>query len=411
MFSDAGAERLAELRRLAVLDVVGDRELDEVVKLAAEVCGVPVAMVTVHTDTEQRHAAKVGTSIAALTREQSFCRETMARGDLVEVPDATADPRFADLEVVTGEPHIRFYAGVPLVSATGLPLGTVCVLDTEPRQLDDTMRAALTALARHVVGEWEMRAESELVRDLAARAGEVDRLKDEFLAMISHELRTPLTAIRGYLELLHGMDGQDPAAGRRMVEVIGRNADRLVALIDNLLLTAQLSSGLDMRLADMDVAALLERIGRQFQGIAAERGLRCQVETPGPIMVRGDEHRLTQAIDHLLFNALKVTPRGGVICLSAAVGSRVVIEVSDTGAGISADEQLRLFDAFYRTEASQTLQIPGAGTGLAIVKAIVAAHHGDVDVASSPGQGATFRISLPPLAPGIAQHRGTPVDQ
>jgi signal transduction histidine kinase len=396
--SDAGARRLAELRRLAVLDVVGDRELDEVVKLAAEVCGVPVAMVTVHTDTEQKHAAKIGTTIAALSREQSFCSETLARGELLEVPDATVDPRFADLDVVTGDPGIRFYAGVPLISATGLVLGTVCVLDTQPRELDDTMRAALTALARHVVGEWEMRAESALIWDLAARAGEVDRLQDEFLALISHELRTPLTAIRGYLELLHGTDDQDPAAGRRMVEVIARNADRLVALIDNLLLTAQVSSGLDMQWADIDVAELLERVGKQFHGVAAERGLRCQMDTTGPIMVRGDGHRLTQAIDHLLFNALKVTPRGGLIRMSVAVGSRVVIEISDTGAGISASEQLRLFDAFYRTESSRTLQVPGAGPGLAIVKAVVVAHRGDVEVASSPGQGATFRISLPPLA-------------
>jgi two-component system OmpR family sensor kinase len=153
-----------------------------------------------------------------------------------------------------------------------------------------------------------------------------------------------------------------------------------------------------MQWADIDVAELLERVGKQFHGVAAERGLQCQVDTTGPIMVRGDGHRLTQAIDHLLFNALKVTPRGGLIRMSVAVGSRVVIEISDTGAGISASEQLRLFDAFYRTESSRTLQVPGAGTGLAIVKAVVVAHRGDVEVASSPGQGATFRIGLPPLA-------------
>ena len=404
MSSNADADRLAELRRLAVLDVVGDRELDEVVKLAADVCGVPVAMVTVHTDTEQRHAAKVGTTIAALSREQSFCRETMARGELLEVQDVTADPRFAGLDVVTGEPGIRFYAGVPLISAAGLAIGTVCVLDTRPRELDDTMRAALTALARHVVGEWEMRAESALVRDLAARAGQVERLQDEFLAMISHELRTPLAAIRGYLELLHGVGETDPAAGRRMVEVIGRNAERLVALIDNLLTTARLSSGLPMQWADIDVDTLIQRVGGQFQPIAAERGVHCHVLTAGPVLVRGDERRLIQAIDHLLFNAMKVTPRGGEIRLSVAVGSRVVIKVSDTGAGIGPDEQPRLFDAFYRTEASRTFAVPGAGLGLAIVKAIVVAHHGDIEVVSIPGEGATFRIGLPVLAP---DERGT----
>jgi signal transduction histidine kinase len=388
-----------------VLETVGDRDLDEVVKLAAAVCGVPVAMVTVHTDTEQRHAAKVGTDIATLSREQSFCRETVAQGRFVEVPDATVDPRFADLEVVTGEPRIRFYAGVPLVAASGLVVGTVCVLDTEPRRLDDTQRAALTALARHVAGEWELRAESALVRDLAARAGEGQRLKDEFLALINHELRTPLTAIRGYLELLRGHQDADPATVRRMAEVIGRNADRLADLVDNLLTTAEMTSGLDLQWADVDVAALLRRLGGQFGGIAAERGLECRVRVPepDPVLVRGDSRRLTQAIDHLLFNAMKATPRGGVIRLSVEVGSRVVVEVSDTGAGISPADQLCLFDNFSRTESARTAEAPGAGLGLAIVRAVIVAHHGDIEVISSAGEGATFRISLPPRAPQPAE--------
>ena len=397
MAGDAGAERLAELRRLAVLDAVDDRDLDEVVKLAAAVCQVPIAIVTVHTDTEQRHAAKVGTDISVLFRDQSFCRETMARGELLEVPDAAADPRFADLDVVVGEPNIRFYAGVPLVSASGLAIGTVCVLDTQPRELNGTQREALVALARHVAGEWEMRADSGLLRELAARAGEVERLKDEFLTLVSHELRTPLTAIRGYLELLNGLDDADPAAVRRMVEVIGRNAERLAALIDNLLTTAQLAGGVDLQRADVDVAVLVQRLGRQFRGIAAERGLSCEVHASGPILISADQRLLTQALDHLLFNALKATSPGGLVRLSAEVGSRVVIEVSDTGVGIDPAEQLRLFDAFYRTEAARIAETQGAGLGLAIVKAIIVAHHGDIEVVSSAGKGSTFRISLPAL--------------
>jgi signal transduction histidine kinase len=229
---------------------------------------------------------------------------------------------------------------------------------------------------------------------------ELDRMKDELVATVSHELRTPLTSILGYLELMREDTDDLTPAHRSFVEVIERNARRLLGLVGDLLFIARLDAG-GIRLAVEQVD--LEQIARDcvlaLRPRAEAAGLSLELETEEVGRMQGDRARLADLLDNLVSNAIKFTPRGGWVSvrLSRADGE-AKLEVEDTGIGVPGDEQVRLFDRFFRSSTASAAAIPGTGLGLAISKAIVEAHGGTIGVASVEGAGTTFRVMLP-LAP------------
>jgi PAS domain S-box-containing protein len=236
------------------------------------------------------------------------------------------------------------------------------------------------------------------------RLRELDRMKDEFVALVSHELRTPLTSIRGYLELLlDEADAFDPTH-TDWLSVIDRNSERLLALVEDLLLKAQVNAGkVSLSRQDIDLGAVVAQSVQTSVPVANARGvtIACTAEPLPPVIA--DPVRIGQVIDNLISNALKFTPTGGRVDVSATVhGSKVRVAITDTGSGISDEEQRRLFERFYRTAQAQADAVPGAGLGLSIAKAIVDAHGGTISCRSTEGAGATFAIELPLAARAAA---------
>ena len=227
-----------------------------------------------------------------------------------------------------------------------------------------------------------------------------ERLKEEFLALVSHELRTPLASIVGYVELLLE-DGEDADAetSARFLGIVHRNGLRLQRLVGDLLFVAQLESGeLTFDIREADVATTIEQAVEAAALGARRRGVTLTADVEGSLPVAGDPDRLGQALDNLLSNAIKYTPEGGTIEVRARLADdarAVVVEVADSGIGISAADAEKVFERFFRADGATARQIPGVGLGLAIVKAIVESHGGRVDVASAEGRGSTFRVRLP----------------
>jgi signal transduction histidine kinase len=231
------------------------------------------------------------------------------------------------------------------------------------------------------------------------QAREVARLKDEFVGLISHELRTPLSSILGYLELMR--DDEDNPLSEEHLQYLGvaeRNAHRLLRLVGDLLFTAQVESGkfpLDARMVPLDtiVTAALE----SARPVADTAGIQLVQKLPdGPAVVHGDPVRLGQAVDNLISNAIKFTPRGGTVTLALEVTpDKAVITVRDTGMGIAESELDKLFSRFFRATTATRNAVPGVGLGLTITKAIVTAHHGEMGVESEEGVGTCFSMSLP----------------
>jgi signal transduction histidine kinase len=230
------------------------------------------------------------------------------------------------------------------------------------------------------------------------RLRELDRLKDEFVALISHDLRTPLTSITGYVELLESDDtGPLNDEQRRFLAIVGRNAERLFHLVNDLLFAARLQAGpLELELDDVDLAAVARESVAGAGPDAESRGIVLELVVGGEAAVLGESGRLTQLLDNLVSNAIKFSPDGSTVTIRvAAEDGMVVLEVADSGIGIPETERSRLFERFFRASTAVSRQIPGTGLGLYIAQAIVAAHGGQIAVESEVGQGTTFRIELP----------------
>ena len=228
---------------------------------------------------------------------------------------------------------------------------------------------------------------------------ESSRLKDEFVGLISHELRTPLSSILGYLELIRD-DDEAPLSAEQLqyLGVAERNAHRLLALVGDLLFTAQVSSGrfpltLDtVKMSEVVSAAVLSALP-----VALGAGVELLIELPADALsVRGDSVRLGQACDNLISNALKFTRRGGRVTVSLGSGDDcAVVTVRDTGIGIPESELDQLYARFFRASTATRNAVPGVGLGLTITKAIVTAHEGELDVESEEGVGTAFIMTLP----------------
>jgi PAS domain S-box-containing protein len=254
--------------------------------------------------------------------------------------------------------------------------------------------------AGRVVGAIAANMDISELRAAQSQLLEADRRKDEFLAMLSHELRNPLAPIRNSLYIL---DRADPSGqqARNAREVIGRHVTHLTKLVDDLLDVTRIAKGkIALHRTSLDVAALVRRTAEDYSPLTHELGLELVVVVgDDTLMVEGDETRLSQVLGNLLGNAVKFTPSGGRITLTASRRSdRVIIQVADNGAGIAAELLPIIFEPF--TQASQGLARTegGLGLGLAFVKSLTELHGGIVTVESTPGTGAEFKIDLP-IAP------------
>ena len=227
----------------------------------------------------------------------------------------------------------------------------------------------------------------------------LEQSKNEFVATVSHELRTPLTSIRGYLEMLESGDFGDLRAGqRRAMVVIDRNADRLLGLVDELLMLSGMSSGRNPD--DVDPVDLHELVSKGLQALdplARTKDVSLTVLTcENSAWTVGNAEQLERLVVNLLSNAVKFTPSGGQVSVTTSTtASTLTLSVNDTGIGIPTEEQDQLFTRFFRSSHSKQHEIQGTGLGLALCQAIVESHQGTIDLTSAPGTGTCVTVTLP----------------
>ena len=247
-------------------------------------------------------------------------------------------------------------------------------------------------------GDAEPVALARAFNTMAINLQEGERLKDEFFALVSHELRTPLTSIIGYLELV--LDDEETLSddARRFLEVVERNAKRLLRLVGDMLFVAQVEAGrLSLESTQVDLGTIAAEAVEAARPAAERSGVTLTLTATPVRTMAGDRDRFGQMLDNLISNALKFTPEGGSVHvhLDDDAGERAVLEVTDTGMGIPDEEQKWLFERFFRASTATARAVPGAGLGLTIVKTIVEAHGGTVGLTSTEGEGTTVRIELP----------------
>jgi len=243
---------------------------------------------------------------------------------------------------------------------------------------------------------------ARLFRELEAKSHELEvasRHKSQFLANMSHELRTPLNAILGYSELIvDGIYGEVPPRMREVLERVDVSGRHLLGLINDVLDLSKIEAGqLVLALVDYSMKEVVETVIATLDSLAVEKGLTLVVDlAPDLPTGHGDQRRLIQVLLNLVGNAIKFTEEGGVgVQVVASAGPAFDVSVRDTGPGIAAVDQARIFEEFQQADASTTRPKGGTGLGLAITRRIVALHGGRLWVESVPGEGATFRFSIP----------------
>jgi two-component system, OmpR family, sensor kinase len=281
------------------------------------------------------------------------------------------------------------------------------------RALNSMLAQIEAAFTARALSETAARAAEVQARDAAdaAQASETRAVRSEekmrqFVADASHELRTPLTSIRGFAELYRQGAVAKEEDVARLVRRIEDEAARMGLLVEDLLLLARLDRERPVTLAPVELPVLAMDAVQAARATAPEREIKLDVrDEPENLVAYGDDARLRQVIGNLMTNALVHTPPEASVTLrlSIAPGNRAAIEVIDTGPGLTPEQREHVFERFYRADEARTRrtdrQATGTGLGLAIVAAIVRAHHGTVEVLGEPGQGATFRVTLPALVP------------
>ena len=228
------------------------------------------------------------------------------------------------------------------------------------------------------------------------RLERLELVRQEFLSNVSHELRTPLTAVITFAETLEDGALDDPETARRFLSVIRRNAERMSALISDIMELSSIESG-GTRL-DVREERLRPAVQETFGALAAKAeacGVTLVNRVPPEATVYADPRRLEQMLTNLVDNAIKYSRRGGTVEVGHARDGRDLVSVTDTGEGIPAEHLPRIFERFYRVDRARSRELGGTGLGLAIVKHLARAHGGEVRVRSAPDEGSTFTIELP----------------
>jgi signal transduction histidine kinase len=380
--------------------------LDTLTKSAAQLCVADMASITRPTETgtfyhvtnynfsndwvefTKNHPLKSGRS--------SVVGRALMEGRTVQVADVLTDPEYTYVEPALRAGYRTFLAAPMLRDGTATGVLVVARRRVEPfteRQIE-----LISTFADQAAIAIENVRLFDEIQKKSRQLAEASQHKSQFLANMSHELRTPLNAILGYTELIiDGIYGEAPEKAQAVLKRVESNGKHLLNLINDVLDLSKIEAGqLKLSLADYSMKDLVNSVVSAVEPLATKKKLGFKVGLPSDLPSgRGDEKKLTQVLLNLAGNAIKFTDAGEVAIKATAVDDAFSVAVHDTGPGISASDQTKLFQQFQQADNSITETKGGTGLGLAISKHIIELHGGSIAVESEVGQGSTFTFTLP----------------
>jgi len=396
-------ERLRALSDFEILDSGSEAAFDDIVKLAAMICEVPVAAVSLVDRSRVWLKAVFGASVTEVPRPDSLCSYTILdANELLVIEDATTQTRFPGYQA-ENSPDVVFYAGAPLVTKEGYVLGSLCVVAPFSRTLSAEQREALKALASQALAQLELR---QTVRQLKAKTEELDQAlnhaeasnlaKSVFLANMSHEVRTPLSGVIGMAEILAATPLSERQ--RRYVDAIRRSGEGLLGMLNDVLEVVQ-SEGNEPSLSDITTASLLDELVGMMQPAAEAKRLWIDLQIDPALNqpLRADALRLRQVLTSLLANAIRFTEKGWIQVRAEAFGrpanghQKVRFDIQDSGIGMSPELQVLVLNS---SEADMGTARVGGGLGLALCRRLLANMKSELSLVSEPGAGSTFSFTL-----------------
>lgn len=382
--------RLRELERLEILDSADEASFDELTQLASIICGTHISLISLIDHDRQWFKSRVGLGAHETHRDIAFCSHAILQEHVFEVSDTLMDERFADNPLVTGDPNIRFYAGAPLVTSSGLPIGTLCVIDPAPKNLTADQTFALKTLANQVISQLEMRLHN---RHLAR----MQKQQEHIFATISHDLRSPFNGILGLSRILsQKADSVTPERIQALSSSILESGIKVYQLLDELLQWSR------SRLQAVSVnpekisveQVVLETVEFMQEGLKFKQLTILQKIEPD-LLIKADKSLIKTVIRNLIANAIKYSPEMGQITISSKmVSNRIQIAISDQGSGVSEAKAKTLFHTPTDSELG-TIDEKGFGIGLSICHDFISKQQGDIWLNNEYKNGAQFVISIP----------------
>ena len=385
---DNEQSRLARLRSYDILDSLDEKEYDDIAALVAEICDTPMANISFVDEDRQWFKAVVGLHERQTSRDVAFCGHTILGDQIFTVEDALADERFSDNPLVTENPGIRFYAGMPLVTPDGYRLGALCAIDASPRRLTETQQRALEVLSRHVVTLLELRRKN---RELQA----LSDLQTRLLAIIGHDLRSPLANLWSAVSLL-----QDNSLSQEEQSTVFTDLQQTLqsteSLVENLVSWAKrnMNSAPREDREDLDLSELGRQLLDDLRPEAGRKGNELAMEMQELPSVRSDRSILEFILRNALANANKFTEKGRIVLSGSVATDEVTLCVSDTGTGMTQEQVDRLFDWSGRSRSSGTQGEKGSGLALLLSRDMAERIGATIRVESEPGRGTRFLLRL-----------------
>jgi len=387
-------ERIKELESYSILDTIPEADYDSLTMIAAEICGTPISTITLIDDKRQWFKSHHGLDSTEGPRDYAFCAHAInAPDDVFIVQDSRNDERFHDNPLVTGDPHVIFYAGVPLVTEAGLALGTLCVIDHKPNLLSQSQIRSLSALSKQVMNLLELRKSKLLLEQSIEKLEEKNEDLERFALVAAHDLKSPLINISSLSQLfLKQYKETLESDGLEMLELIISSSDHLIGLIEGLLHYSKAEGLLREEKSNIVLKSLIKDIKGLFN---YDHNLN--------LVLKSDLTHITvnltainQILINLVTNAIKYNDKQ-VVEIELGISesdTHYLIHIKDNGPGIAPKYQEKIFKIFEKIAATDKFGRRGNGIGLATVKKLIEKLGGSISVESEMGKGSKFVFSL-----------------
>jgi signal transduction histidine kinase len=399
--SDDEALRIEVLQSYSVLDTLPEKNFDDITELASLICDMPIVLISFVDRERQWFKSKVGILASETPRDVAFCAHAILDPEKpFVVEDAQKDTRFADNPLVTDGPKVRFYAGAPLMTPEGYALGTLCLIDNKPRELNETQLRALTILSKKVIAELELRKSMLLLeRNYAKVSKLMDALADSnreleiFSQVASHDLQAPLRSIIGLSDLIDSEYGDAiPEEARNYLNMIKTSTQRMVHMVRDMLEYARLDKNPLYLTHQFYAQEELDTVLAQLGDTIKEKN--AAIKTDALPLLYGNNLHFARVLQNLIGNALKYQephnqPIVSITCRD--IGNFWQFDVQDNGIGIKPEFLEKIFKPFTRLHASHVYE--GTGLGLAICIKIIERHGGTMQCVSLPDLGTKFTFT------------------
>lgn len=392
-------ERLEALQSYKILDTLPESSFDSITSIAAFICNTPISLVSLIDEDRQWFKSKKGLGVSETPREQAFCAHAINNPkEIMIVEDSLKDERFANNPLVQGEPHIRFYAGAPLVTNEGFPLGTLCIIDSVPRHLDEFQLKALSDLASQVMVQFQLRKQLIEMEELKLRLEKQFYEAERFAHLVSHDIKAPLrgiAALANYTLEEAGNELSDEVSD--YLNQIQERANKTIGLVEGIL-KHTLSTNYEVNLEWINARLLLRDVA-ELSAVPADIAFTSETTITE---VYSDRVILIQILINLLNNAVKygVSPNPKIQIRIKQTLNEWKIEVKDNGPGVSPEHQMRIFQMFQTLGKTDRFGNKGTGIGLSTVKSLVQLLHGRIELKSGLRKGCLFTVVIPRVKRG-----------